>query len=260
MPETPVETDISGGIARITLNRPEKLNAITRKLIVSLRDAIENAVDDESVRVLSLTGAGRGFCAGQDLSERDPRKLDGPLDLESLQKELYHPVVLTLAETHKPVVACVNGVAAGAGAAIALAADIVIANEDAPFAFSFARVGLSVDAGLGRILARALGPARAKALLLQGGALSGRAAADAGLIWKAVPADQLFDEHAALLDRLAGSSTMAMAGIKTAVAAAGLPLDEYLQVEAKAQGQAGRHPDYAEGVLAFLEKRKANFY
>ncbi len=259
MAEVPVILEKQDRVARITLNRPARMNAITRELIVELRVAIEDAAGDDNVRVISLTGAGRGFCAGQDLSERDPRKLDGPLDLEALQQELYHPVVRALHQTDKPIVACVNGVAAGAGAAIALASDIAVAAENAQFVFSFARVGLSVDAGLGRILVQTLGPAKARALLMLGLNLSAREAADAGLIWRAVPEEELHGAHEALLGQLAVAPRISMSGIKTAVAAAHLPLRDYLAIEAEAQGNAGRHPDYAEGVLAFLEKRAAKF-
>ena len=129
---------IDGGIARITLDRPAKLNALTRTLMLDLGAAVAEAAAREDVRVISLTGAGRGFSAGQDLSERDPRKLSGPLDLAAIQRELFHPIVTTLTGTPKPVVACVNGIAAGAGAGIALAADIVLAAESAKFVFSFA--------------------------------------------------------------------------------------------------------------------------
>jgi len=226
----------------------------------ALGAAVEEAAAREDVRVISLTGAGRGFCAGQDLSERDPRKLDGPLDLAAIQRELFHPVIRTLRETPKPVVACVNGVAAGAGAGFALAADIVLADAEAKFVFSFAKMGLSVDAGLGRALVAGLGAPRARALLMLGGALTGAEAEAAGLIWRAVPAGELGSAHEDVLIRLACAPRAALSGIKAAVAAAEVePLAEYLATEAALQGRAGAAPDYAEGVLAFLEKRKPRF-
>lgn len=260
MSDTPVLFAVDTGIARITLNRPDRLNAVSRDLMLALNEAVAEAARRDDVRVISLTGAGRGFCAGQDLSERDPRRLDGPLDLAAIQRELFHPVVRTLQTTPKPVVACVNGVAAGAGAGFALAADIVLAEETAKFVFSFAKVGLSVDAGLGRALVQSLGPARARALLMLGGALTGAEAEAAGLIWKSLPADDLPAEHDRLLSQLAAAPRQALAGIKAAVAAAETqPLDSYLDTEAALQGRAGAHPDYAEGVLSFLEKRKPRF-
>ncbi len=259
MAEEPVLLSVSAGHARITLNRPDRLNALTRDLMLMLRATIEACADRDDVKVISLTGAGRGFCAGQDLTERDPRKLDGPLDLASIQKELFHPIVTALANTSKPVVACVNGVAAGAGAGLALAADIVIACESAKFACSFSKVGLSVDAGLGRAMATALGPVRAKALLMLGETLSAASAAAQGLIWKAVPDDELESSHQDIVRRLLGTPATALSGIKRAIAAAHLDLPRYLDIEAEQQGIAGAHPDYGEGVLAFLERRPPRF-
>jgi len=259
MTDTQILYAVGDGIARINLNRPERLNAMTRQLMLELNAAIADACGREDVRVISLSGTGRAFSAGQDLSERDPRTLDGPLDLAAIQAELFHPIVRALSETPKPVVARVPGVAAGAGAGIALAADIVLAAEGAKFIFSFSKVGLSVDAGLGRILTAALGPARARALLMLGEMLTGAQAAEAGLIWRALPEADLDVEHEALLTRLATAPRKALAGIKQAVASANLPLDDYLSVEAGLQGQAGRDPDYAEGVLSFLERRAARF-
>lgn len=247
------------GIARVTLNRPDRLNALTGALMRDLRDALSDLAADEAVRAIVLTGAGRAFCAGQDLTERDPRTLAGPLDLAAIQRDLFHPVVRTLRETDKPTLAVVNGTAAGAGAAIALAADIVVASRDARFVFSFAKVGLSVDAGLGQTLARALGAPRARALLMLGAALTGAEAAAQGLIWQAVPDADLDAAAETLADALAAAPRVALSGIKQAVAAAHLPPDDYLETEARLQGRAGAHPDYAEGVLAFLERRPARF-
>jgi 2-(1,2-epoxy-1,2-dihydrophenyl)acetyl-CoA isomerase len=259
MPESPVLLSVISGHARITLNRPERLNAVTRDLMLDLGATVAAVVADPSVKVISLTGAGRGFCAGQDLSERDPRKLAAPLDLGAIQRELFHPVITALTTTPKPVIACVNGVAAGAGAGLALAADIVIAAESAGFAFSFAKVGLSVDAAVGRALAQALGPARAKALLLLGESLTASEAATAGLIWRAIPDAELAAAHDALAARLLAIPASALGGIKTALNAWNLAPDAYLSLEADQQRIAGAHPNYAEGVLAFLEKRPPVF-
>jgi 2-(1,2-epoxy-1,2-dihydrophenyl)acetyl-CoA isomerase len=259
MSDKPVLLSVSAGHARIALNRPDRLNALTRDLMLALRATVVACVERADVKVISLTGAGKGFCSGQDLTERDPRRIDGPLDLKSIQKELFHPVVTAFASTPKPVVACVNGVAAGAGVALALAADIVVASESAKFVFSFSKIGLSVDAGLGRAVASALGPARAKALLMLGETLSAPEAAAHGLIWKSVPEDELDAFHQDLAERLLGTPATALSGIKKAIGASHLDLPRYLDIEAEQQGIAGAHPDYGEGVLAFLERRPPRF-
>ena len=257
----PVLMSVSDGIATITLNRPERLNAITRDLILMLRDRIDTAAADDSVRVVCLTGAGRGFCAGQDLSERDPRGRDEPFDLEAIQAELYHPIVRAIANMPKPVVASVNGVAAGAGSGLALACDIVIAGQSAKFIQSFSKVGLSVDAGGGLALLRSLGMPRAKAALMLAEAIPADDAADLGMIWKSVPDEALQAETEVVVTKLAATPRTALACIKQAMAAAATApgLGDYLKQEAALQGIAGSHPDYGEGVLSFLEKRKPNF-
>jgi len=252
---------VADGIASITLNRPTKLNAFTREMLLLLRDALDDAATRKDARVISITGAGRAFCAGQDLGERDPRNLEKPLDLERIQKEIFHPVVLSMTQMQKPVVACVNGIAAGAGSSIALAADIIIAQDTAMFTQSFVKVGLSVDAGGGLQLVRALGPARARALLMLGGNLTADEAAKSGLIWKSVKSVDFKTECQAVLKELVQAPSTALACIKVAVSKASEPedIETYLNTEAKLQGIAGHDQDYAEGVLAFLEKRKAMF-
>lgn len=252
---------VEGAVASITLNRPDRLNALSREVMLLLAEALQDADARKDVRVISIQGAGRAFCAGQDLSERDPRKLDGPLDLEAIQKELYHPVIRGIAATPKPVVACIRGVAAGAGACLALASDIAIAGASAKLLLSFSKVGLSVDAGGGLALFRCLGIARTKALLMLGEGLSAEAAEAAGLIWKVVPDADLPGAHQALLKQLAEAPAAALSGIKQAMAAAASArdLESYLSEEARLQGIAGKHPDYAEGVLAFLERRTPVF-
>ncbi|MEH6359531.1 MAG: enoyl-CoA hydratase-related protein [Amylibacter sp.] len=252
---------VADGIASITLNRPTKLNAFTREMLLLLRDALDDAAKRKDIKVIAITGAGRAFCAGQDLGERDPRKLNDPLDLERIQKEIFHPVVLCMTQMQKPVVACVNGIAAGAGSSIALAADIVIAKDTAVFAQSFVKVGLSVDAGGGLQLVRALGPARTRALLMLGGNLTADEAAKSGLIWKSVKPTDFQTECQAVLKQLVQAPSTALACIKAAVseASASVDMDTYLNAEAKLQGIAGQNQDYTEGVLAFLEKRKAMF-
>ncbi|PSL18692.1 enoyl-CoA hydratase-related protein [Shimia abyssi] len=257
----PVLMEVEDGIATITLNRPDRLNAITRDMIVLVRSLVDAAAGDDGVRVMLLTGAGRGFCAGQDLSERDPRGRQEPFDLEAIQKELYHPILNAITSTPKPVVARVNGVAAGAGSGLALACDIVIAGQSAKFIQSFAKVGLSVDAGGGMALYRGLGLPRAKAALMLAETLTADEAAQLGLIWKSVPDVALDAEANALAGRLAATPRHALASIKAAMSAAATApgLAHYLDQEATLQGIAGSHPDYAEGVLSFLEKRKPDF-
>lgn len=162
------------GICRLTLNRPARLNAMNPDLLTSLHSHLAEVANDPAVRVIMIAGNGKGFCAGQDLNDRDPRKIDWPLDLEAIQKELFHPLVLLMRMMDKPIIVAVGGVAAGAGCSLALAGDIVIAAQSAKFIFSFAKVGLSADAGLGWQLVHALGPARARALLMTAATLSWR--------------------------------------------------------------------------------------
>ena len=256
-----IEYSVAEGLAAITLNRPDRLNALTRDMLVRLRDVVLECAGDASVRAVLLTGNGKGFCAGQDLGERDPRKLDGPLDLEAIQHELYHPLVTALASMEKPVVVAVNGIAAGAGSSIALAGDIIVAARSARFIQSFVKVGLSVDAGGGWHLVRGLGPARARALIMTGGEIGAEDAERAGLIWKCVDDGDLLDVARDIARRLVGGPRTAIASIKKAVAAASASdgFADYLQTEAALQGETGRDPDYREGVLAFIEKRKPKY-
>ena len=249
---------VADGLATITLNRPARLNALTGGLLAALRARLEEAADDR-IRCILIAGAGRGFCAGQDLNERDPDKIAWPPDLEAAQKNLFHPIVTSIRTLAKPVVVAVGGVAAGAGASLALAGDIVVAGRSARFIQSFAKIGLSVDAGGGWQLARLLGPARAKGLLLTGGALSGEEAERLGLIWRCVPDDALADTVGELARGFAAGPTTAYAAIKAAMAATDGSFESYLAVEAAVQGVAGRSADYREGVSAFLAKRAPTF-
>ena len=253
--------NVDSGLASIVLNRPEKLNALTRDLMLEFGNIVKECADRPDIKVVSITGAGRAFCAGQDLSERDPRKLDWPLDLEAIQRELFHPIIAGLSEMPKPVLVCVNGIAAGAGSSIALTGDIVVAGMSASFAQSFVKVGLSVDAGGGRVLTQALGVARTKAALMLGENISAKDAAEMGLIYKCVPDDELKQLHSTLSQKLLRMPLSALASIKKAVAAASEAknLNGYLLTEANLQGQAGVHANYREGVLAFLEKRRPKF-
>ena len=205
MSDQPIQLKRIRGLATIILNRPERLNALNQDLIVSLRQTLEAVASDNNVRVVCLTGSGRAFCAGQDLTERDPRIHKHPFDLEAIQKSMYHPVIRLLTEMPKPVVAKVNGLAAGAGASLALASDIAIVASSATFSFSFVKVGLSVDAGGGWTLSQALGPARARAILMLGEEISATTAEALGLIYCCVEDEDLDDTVETVLDKLVSS-------------------------------------------------------
>lgn len=245
------------GWMELTLHRPDRLNAFNADMGRALATALDRAVDD-ACRAVLLTGAGRGFCAGQDLSER--AGATGPLDLGASIEALYNPLVRRLRALRKPVVCAVNGVAAGAGANLALACDIVLAARSATFIQSFARIGLVPDSGGTFFLPRLIGDARARALALLAEPLDAGTAAQWGLIWKAVDDAELMDEARALTARLAHRPTQGLARIKAALnASPGNSLDAQLDLERDLQREAGRTPDYREGVRAFMEKRPPNF-
>lgn len=249
--------DDHGDWAEVTLNRPDRLNSFNDVMHAALRETLEACQDK---RALLLTGAGRGFCAGQDLGDRDPAKMDGPPDLGDTLTRLYNPLVRLLRGMDAPVVCAVNGVAAGAGANLALACDLILAADSAKFIQSFAKVGLIPDAGGSWHLTRRLGEARAKALALTAEPISAAQAADWGLIWKTLPDDDLKDEARNLTARLAKGPTNGLAATKRAIhAASGNDLDQQLDQEAEMQRDCGRHPNYAEGVAAFLQKRSPRF-
>lgn len=248
------------GVLRLTLNRPEKLNSFNEEMHLALRAGIQRAHDDSDVRAVLLTGAGRGFCAGQDLGDRDPRKGGPAPDLGQTLDVFYNPTLRLIRSLEKPVVCAVNGVAAGAGANIAFACDIVLAAKSAKFIQAFARIGLIPDAGGTFSLTRILGEPRAKALTMTAEPLPAETAADWGLIWKAVDDDALMDQAGALAASLAAGPTLGLGLTKRLIqAAATNDLDEQLDMERDAQRRAGHSADYAEGVTAFLEKRKAEF-
>lgn len=248
-----------GTWVELTLHRPDKLNSFNDEMHVALRSALEAAVADGKRAVL-LTGAGRGFCAGQDLGDRDPSKMDGPPDLSHTLTTFYNPLVRLIQNAEMPVICAVNGVAAGAGANLAMACDIVLAADTAKFIQSFANVGLVPDAGGTWNLTRLLGPARAKALAMTGEPILAPQAADWGMIWKAIPANDLMDEARALTERLANGPTFGFSHVKKAInAASSNTLDAQLDLEAQFQKACGQSADYAEGVTAFLNKRKPEF-
>lgn len=250
------------GYAEITLNRPERLNAFTVDMHVALRAALEAAASDPACRAVLLTGQGRGFSAGQDLTAR-AQPTDGsasPPDLGVTLETYYNPLIRLIRTMPKPVIVAVNGVAAGAGANIALAGDIVIAAKSAKFIQAFAKIGLIPDAGGTFILPRLIGMARATALMMTGEPIPAETAADWGMIWKAVDDADLVATTRALAAQLATQPTQGFALLKQALnASAGHSLEEQLTVERDLQRRAGLTPDYAEGVRAFLEKRPAHF-
>lgn len=249
-----------GAIAVITLNRPDRLNSFNTEMHEALADALDEAANDGSCRTVLLTGAGRGFCAGQDLSDRavapggDKRDLGLSLELR------YNPLVRRMRSLGKPIVVAVNGVAAGAGANIALHGDIVVAARSAKFIQSFAKIGLMPDSGGTWLLTRLLGEARAKALALTAEPLPAEQAAAWGLIWKAVDDNDLMAEAMQLAQGLAAAPPLALAAIKQVIhAAATATLDAQLEAERDGQRQLGMTDDYAEGVAAFAAKRTPVF-
>lgn len=245
--------------AEITLNRPDRLNSFTEEMHLALRAAITLA-RDEGKRALLLTGAGRGFCAGQDLGDRDPSKMTSKPDLGRTVREFYAPLVRLIRSLDFPVICAVNGVAAGAGASLSLACDIVLAGDSAKFIQSFSKVGLIPDTGGSWHLPRLLGEARAKGLALTAQPLSAAQAAEWGLIWKALPDDTLMDEARALAARLSIGPTLGLGLTKQAIQTAATDtLDAHLDLEAEMMKVCGESDDYAEGVAAFLGKRPPVF-
>jgi 2-(1,2-epoxy-1,2-dihydrophenyl)acetyl-CoA isomerase len=250
---------MADGIARVTLNRPERLNSFTAPMHAELREALA-AVVAGGARVLLLTGEGRAFCAGQDLSDRAVAPGAQPVDLGASVDENYRPLVLALRNLPLPVVCAVNGVAAGAGANIALACDIVIAAKSASFIQAFCRIGLVPDAGGTFFLPRLVGSARAMALAMLGDRLPAEQAEAWGLIWKCVDDADLVTVTDALLAQLAQAPTGGLAAIKRAIhASATNSLERQLELERDVQRERGYSADYREGVAAFLEKRPPRF-
>ncbi len=247
----------TGHIARITLNRPDRLNSFTRAMHAELRAALGNLGD---ARVVVLTGAGRGFCAGQDLNDRAVSATSGPTDLGETVEECWNPLVRTLAELPQPIIARVNGVAAGAGASLAMACDIAIAATSAKFIQSFSALGLVPDTGGSWHLTRHLGQARAMALALTGEPLSAEKAEEWGMIWKCVDDEMLDAEVDALAQKLASLPPLGLAATKDMIRESWQhTLEQELHRQRNMMCRLGYTADYREGVAAFLEKRPANF-
>jgi 2-(1,2-epoxy-1,2-dihydrophenyl)acetyl-CoA isomerase len=248
------------GVTVITLNRPERLNSFTVEMHAALAEAFAGVEADAGCRAVLLTGAGRGFCAGQDLSDRAVAPGAEKRDLGESLEERYNPLVRRMRALPKPIVVAVNGVAAGAGANIALHGDIVLAAKSARFIQSFAKIGLMPDSGGTWTLTHLLGEARAKALAMLAEPLSAERAAEWGLIWKAVDDAELMTEARALARHLASQPTLALAAIKDAIHEASTgTLDAQLDRERDGQRQLGLSDDYAEGVAAFMAKREPRF-
>jgi 2-(1,2-epoxy-1,2-dihydrophenyl)acetyl-CoA isomerase len=252
--------NIADGVATLTLNRPDKLNSFTQAMHDEVRHALHKVGADKGVRVFVLTGAGRGFCAGQDLSDRAVEPGARPVDLGDSVEKNYAPLVLALRALPMPVICAVNGVAAGAGANIALACDIVLAAKSASFVEVFCKLGLIPDTGGTYFLPRLVGGARAMGLAMLGDKLSAEKAEAWGLIWKAVPDDELASETQAMARHFASAPTKGLAFTKQALyASPHNTLQQQLTLECGMMSELGRSDDYREGVAAFMEKRAPQF-
>ncbi|MGW4203575.1 2-cyclohexenylcarbonyl CoA isomerase [Streptomyces sp. NPDC004726] len=256
--------DVSDGLATITINRPEAMNALDTGAKVALREAVQTAAADTAVRAVLLTATGRAFCVGQDLKEHIAQlaqsKAAGDGDPLRTVRDHYNPIVRALAGMPKPVVAGVNGVAAGAGLGFALAADYRVVADNATFTTAFAGVALTADSGMSWTLPRLIGPSRAADLLLFPRSFSAQEAYDLGLVNKVVPADELAAQAAAVARSLAGGPTVAYAAIKESLAfGAAHSLDETLDKEDELQGRAGVSEDHEIAVQAFIAKEKPKY-
>lgn len=251
--------EFDGSVMKITLNRPDVLNAFTLAMSRELLAALETARAEKAVRAVLITGAGRAFCAGQDLTDVPPA-VNGKLDLGSTVRETYNPIISLIRTLEKPVVCAVNGVAAGAGANLAIACDVVIASESASFIQSFSKIGLVPDSGGTFFLPRAVGLPMATALMMLAEKLPAKRAAEIGMIYKAVPAESLEAEAMQVVKQLAAMPTKGLGLTKRALnLSMHNSLDEQLEVEEQLQMEAGHTADFVEGVAAFNEKRSPVF-
>ena len=249
--------NIKDGIGIITLNRPDKLNAFNEEQHRALKGSFEGLINNNTVRVIVLTGAGRGFCAGQDLGDRDPNQ---DYDLGETLDTFYNPLIRMMRDCPKPIICAVNGVAAGAGVSLALACDIIIASRDAKFIQAFSKIGLVPDSGATWFLSRAIGEYRAKYLTLTGAPLTAQDAKNYGMVHDVVAPDDLMDATMDLAGQFATGPSVSYQLIKSAIhKSATNILDAQLDLERDYQRQAGKTQDYKEGVNAFMEKRKPNF-
>jgi 2-(1,2-epoxy-1,2-dihydrophenyl)acetyl-CoA isomerase len=251
----------AGPVRTLTLNRPAALNSFTGAMHAELREALDAAAADAGVRALILTGAGRGFCAGQDLNDPGMSPgADGKVDIGAVIEANYKPLAQRIQGMPVPVIAAVNGVAAGAGANLALGCDLVVAARSASFIQAFSKIGLIPDCGGTWLLPRLLGRGRALGLALTGEKLPAEEAARLGLIWQCVDDSALMDTCMALATRLAAMPVKALAATRQALdAASQMTLDQALDLEARVQRELGRQADFAEGVAAFQQKRPPQF-
>lgn len=253
-------SDVQNGVMTLTLNRPERLNSFNDEMHRQLAEVLTQAERDDSIRCLLITGAGRGFCAGQDLNDRNVDPTAAAPDLGASVENFYNPLVKRLAKLPKPVIASVNGVAAGAGATLALGCDMVIAARSANFVMSFSKLGLVPDCGGTWYLPRLAGRARAMGLALMGDKLSAQQALDWGMIWQVVDDESLNDTAQQLATHFASQPTFGLGLVKQALYASETnTLNEQLDLERDYQRLAGRSEDYREGVSAFLTKRPPVF-
>jgi 2-(1,2-epoxy-1,2-dihydrophenyl)acetyl-CoA isomerase len=253
---------VEAGVARLTLNRPDKLNSFTGEMHAELRDALDAIQADPAVRVLVLTGAGRAFCAGQDLADPDMARTPsgGMPDIGNVVEKNYKPLVLRLQNLRVPTIAAVNGIAAGAGASVALACDLVVASKSASFLQAFSKIGLVPDTGGTWFLPQRVGMARAMGLALLADKLPAEKAADWGLIWAAYDDAEFAVKVDAMAAQLAAMPTKALVRTRQAMhAAPGHTLEQQLSFEGGFMRELGWSPDYAEGVAAFMEKRAPKF-
>ena len=251
---------IENSVLTITLNRPDKLNAMTPALLRELKEAFEHANNDSSVRVVVLTGAGRGFCAGADLAAASELMMQGGFSYEENLNSTYNPLILTMQSLQKPIIAAVNGVAAGAGMSLALACDIRIAAESASFLQAFVKIGLVPDSGSTWMLPRLIGMTKALELMLTGQRVSAAEALDLGIVNRVVADADLGSTVQQMAQMFAAAPTKAIGLIKQAVNfAATSTLEEAMKNEAALQDAAGKSADHMEGVASFLEKRPAVF-
>lgn len=260
MPFETITYSVEKGLATLTLNRPDKLNSFNATMHKEIREALKNLKKDSSIRCLLLTANGRGFCAGQDLSDRNVDPTAEMPDLgESLEKR-YNPMLRTLRSLEMPVICAVNGVAAGAGANIALSCDIVIAARSASFIQAFCKIGLIPDSGGTWTLPRLVGRARAMGLAMLGDKISAEQAEQWGMIFRCVDDEQLTEESLKIAQTLAKGPTRGLSLIKRAINASdGNTFDQQLDTERDLQRLAGRSDDYREGVSAFMSKRPPEF-
>ncbi|WP_162053376.1 enoyl-CoA hydratase-related protein [Pontibacter pamirensis] len=252
-----IKYNFEAGVATITLNRPDVFNSFNREMALALQERLREIQQNEEVRAVLLTGEGKAFCAGQDLAEATA---EDAMDISEIVDQHYNPIVLLLRQLDKPVIAAVNGVAAGAGANLALACDIVVAKESAAFIQAFSKIGLIPDSGGTFFLPRLIGLQRASALMMTGDKVPAKEAQEMGMIYKAFADDAFESEVKSLVQKLAQMPTKGLAYTKALLNCTfDLSLDGQLRHESTYQQRAGASADFKEGVQAFIEKRKPNF-